>query len=166
MTFADIGSGASVFLDANVFVYHFQPHATYGPACTSLLKRIENREIAAFTSTHVLGEVLHRLMTFEACARFGWSMAKIARRLKQHPTELQQLSQYQQALNTIHQLGVQVLSMPSPLIDTAVLLCQQFGLLTNDALIVAVMQHYGLTAITSLDADFDRVPGVMRYAPA
>jgi predicted nucleic acid-binding protein len=39
-------------------------------------------------------------------------------------------------------------------------------LLHNDALIVAVMRHHGLTNIASEDADFDRVPGITRYAPA
>jgi predicted nucleic acid-binding protein len=38
-------------------------------------------------------------------------------------------------------------------------------LLTNDALIVVLMQDHGLTALASLDADFDRVPGLTRYAP-
>jgi predicted nucleic acid-binding protein len=33
-------------------------------------------------------------------------------------------------------------------------------------LIVAVMQAHGLTKIASNDTDFDRVPGLMRYAPA
>jgi predicted nucleic acid-binding protein len=41
----------------------------------------------------------------------------------------------------------------------------QFGLLTNDALIVAVMQDNGLHSLASLDADFDRVPGITRYTP-
>ena len=45
-------------------------------------------------------------------------------------------------------------------------LSQQIGLLTNDALIVAVMRANGLTKIASNDADFDRVPGITRYAPA
>jgi predicted nucleic acid-binding protein len=40
------------------------------------------------------------------------------------------------------------------------------GLLSNDALIVAVMQASGLTKLASNDADFDRVPGITRYAPA
>ena len=31
MTFADIPAGSSVFVDANTFVYHFQPHPLYGP---------------------------------------------------------------------------------------------------------------------------------------
>ena len=52
------------------------------------------------------------------------------------------------------------------LLATAAALCQQLGLLTNDALVVAVMQAHGLTKLASLDADFDRVPGLTRYAPA
>jgi len=40
------------------------------------------------------------------------------------------------------------------------------GLLHNDALILAVMQANGLTNLASHDADFDRVPGILRYAPA
>jgi predicted nucleic acid-binding protein len=33
-------------------------------------------------------------------------------------------------------------------------------------MVVAVMQANGLTKIASSDADFDRVPGLTRYAPA
>jgi predicted nucleic acid-binding protein len=49
---------------------------------------------------------------------------------------------------------------------TAAALCQQVGLLTNDALSVAVMQAHGLNKVASADSDFDRVPGIRRYAPA
>jgi predicted nucleic acid-binding protein len=42
---------------------------------------------------------------------------------------------------------------------------RQTGLLSNDALIVAVMRANGLTKLASEDADFDRVPGITRYAP-
>jgi len=38
-------------------------------------------------------------------------------------------------------------------------------LLSNDALIVAVMQANGLANLASNDADSDRVPGLTRYAP-
>jgi predicted nucleic acid-binding protein len=37
--------------------------------------------------------------------------------------------------------------------------------LTDDALMVAVMQANGLTSLASLDTDFNRVPGLTRYAP-
>jgi predicted nucleic acid-binding protein len=51
------------------------------------------------------------------------------------------------------------------LIDTACTISQQTGLLSNDALTVAVMQANGLTNIASNDADFDRVPRLTRYGP-
>jgi predicted nucleic acid-binding protein len=47
----------------------------------------------------------------------------------------------------------------------AVAVSQQIGLLMNDALVVAVMQANGLTAIASSDTDFDRVPGLTRCPP-
>jgi hypothetical protein len=54
MVFADLLPGESVFLDANTFVYHFEPHAIFGPPCTDLLKRIELQEFSGYTSTHVM----------------------------------------------------------------------------------------------------------------
>ena len=36
----------------------------------------------------------------------------------------------------------------------------------TDALSVALMQAHSLTKLASDDADFDRVPGITRYAPA
>jgi predicted nucleic acid-binding protein len=56
-------------------------------------------------------------------------------------------------------------SISPTVLGAAVALSQQLGLLTNDALIVALMQANGLTKIASHDADFDRVPGLTRYAP-
>jgi hypothetical protein len=45
MTFADIPAGSTVFVDANTFVYYFQPHPVFGPACQQLFLRIENNEL-------------------------------------------------------------------------------------------------------------------------
>jgi predicted nucleic acid-binding protein len=41
----------------------------------------------------------------------------------------------------------------------------QHGFLTNDALLLVLMQSQGLTRLVSNDADFDRMPGITRYAP-
>ncbi len=62
--------------------------------------------------------------------------------------------------------NVLVYYFASPLIAAGAAVSQQTGLLTNDALIVAVMQAHGLVNLASSDADFDRVPGLTRYAPA
>jgi predicted nucleic acid-binding protein len=47
----------------------------------------------------------------------------------------------------------------------AVVLSRQIRLPTNDGLVVALMQAHGLADLASGDADLDRVPGLMRYAP-
>jgi predicted nucleic acid-binding protein len=51
------------------------------------------------------------------------------------------------------------------MVEAATLLSQQHELLTGDALVVAAMRQQGLTALASGDGDFDRVPGITRYAP-
>ena len=58
-----IPAGLAVFVDANALLYYFTAHPHYGSACQNLLDRIENKEIAGFTSAHVLTEVVDRLMT-------------------------------------------------------------------------------------------------------
>ena len=72
MIYADLPAGATVFLDASVFIHHFEPNALYGPPATEFLERVENQEIVGVTTTHVLSEVAHRLMTIEAMQAFGW----------------------------------------------------------------------------------------------
>ena len=62
--------------------------------------------------------------------------------------------------------AIQVLPIDGALIAEAGDATRRTGLLTNDALVVAVMQGHGVTHLASHDADFDRVPGLVRYAPA
>jgi predicted nucleic acid-binding protein len=166
MKFDAIPAGQSVFVDANVFLHYFTMHPRYGAASKTLLDRIDNHEITGFTSVSVLGEVVHRLMTIEACQRFGWAAKGIARRLRRHPAEVQQLTRSRQAIDEITLIGVTVLPVEKQHLSQAPDISRQFGLLCGDALIVAVMQTNGLTNLASNDPDFDRVPGITRYAPA
>ena len=43
MTFADLVRGASFFVDANIFVFHFQAHALFGLSCTDLHRHLVSR---------------------------------------------------------------------------------------------------------------------------
>jgi predicted nucleic acid-binding protein len=166
MTFANIGNGSHVFLDANTLIYHSSADPKYGPACKQLIERVARTEIRGFTSAHVLADVAHRMMTLEAIAQFGWSAKGIGPRLRGHPAEVQKLIRFQQAVAEVSQVGLQVLPIDLYLVSAATGVSRQYGLLTGDALIVAVMQHHGLTDLASEDNDFDRVPGISRYAPA
>ena len=105
-------------------------------------------------------------MTIEAMTRLGWPVTRLAARLRKQHAEIPKLALYQQALVKLDQMGLQVLPLSAALVVAASHYSQQFELLTGDALIVAVMRHHGLTNLASADADFDRVPGLTRYAPA
>ena len=166
MNFANLATGDAVFVDANTLTYHFEPHARWGPACTHLLQRIENQQLAGYTSAPVIGEVSHRLMTIEAHRLLGWPIAGIGNRLRTNPTEVRKLGLFRTAVENLLQSRLHVLTVTPAHLVTGLALSQQIGLLTNDALIVAVMQAHGLNKIVSNDADFDRVPGLARYAPA
>ncbi len=165
MTFANLQAGDSIFVDANALVYHFTAHAAFGAACTQLLQRIENQDLLGFTSTAALGEAMHRLMTTEASSRFNWPFAGIGNRLRTNPVEVQKLNVFRRAAADVLQSKVQILTIPPTVLLTAATLCQQIGLLTNDAVTAALMRMHGLDKIASNDADFDRVPGITRYAP-
>jgi len=165
MILADLLAGDSVFLDANTFVFHFAPHPVLGSACTELSDRTGRAEILAFTSTHILSEVAHRLMLFEASAVLGWPIKGVLKRLKQHPNEISKLTAFRQAIEDIPKLGVQILMVPPQMIAAAASISQQTGLLSNDALVVALMRTNGLGKLASYDGDFDRTTGLTRYAP-
>jgi predicted nucleic acid-binding protein len=166
VTFAEIPAGAAVFLDANTLVYHFANHASFGPACTQLVKRIEQHHLAGFISTHVLSEIAHRLMTLEAIDRLGWPPAVIAARLRKHHIEIPKVTVHIQAVAQIPLLGIQTVTITPPLVEAATIVSQQHEQLMGDARVVAVMQAHGLTHLASNNADFDRVPWLTRYEPS
>jgi predicted nucleic acid-binding protein len=166
MTLDQVPVGAKVFVDSNLLVYHFQPHPGFGPMCHRFIERIERQHIEGFTSSSLLGEVAHRLMVIEAGTLPGWTRSKILNRLKQQPLVVQQLTLFQTSVEAVLQSKIRVLPVPGALIGTATRLSRQHSLLTNDALILAVMQHHSFTHLASHDADFDRVPGLTRYGPA
>lgn len=165
MTLDPVPTGARVFVDANILVYHFQPHPSFGPLCHRFLERIEQQDIEGYTSTNLLGELAHRLMVIEASTLPGWAGGKVLNRLKRHPGVVKQLTLFQTAVESVLQSKIQVLTIPPVLMSTAAMLSRQHGLLTTDAVILALMQAQGLTHIASHDAHFDSVPGITRYAP-
>jgi predicted nucleic acid-binding protein len=165
MTLDQVPSKTHLFVDANILVYHFQPHPAFGLTCHRLLERIELQDIEGYTSTNLLGELAHRLMVIEAGALPGWTGGKVLNRLKQQPGVVKQLALFQTAVESVLQSTIRVLTISPVLVSTAATLSRQNGLLTNDAIILALMQAHGLTHLASHDAHFDSVPAITRYAP-
>jgi predicted nucleic acid-binding protein len=119
MIYADLPAGAAAFVDASVFIHHFEPNPLFGAANTEFLERIENQEINGFTTTHIVSEVAHRLMTIEAMQTLGWKSAGIALRLRNHPTDVQTLKRFRQAVQEIPRFGVRILTIDPAWLDSS-----------------------------------------------
>jgi len=65
-------SGTRIFIDANIFIYHFT-QVPLTAACTAFLQRVEAGDLHGITSLVVLAEVAHRRMILEAIRTFGFS---------------------------------------------------------------------------------------------
>jgi predicted nucleic acid-binding protein len=166
MSSIQLPPGARVFVDANTLVFHFAQHPKFGAACTEFMERIGRGELSGFASADVLSDLAHRMMTIEAMQLFGWPAAGISQRLRRHAAEIQRLTLFRRAVDGAHQSGLHLLPVTPQQVSAATAISQQFGLLSGDALIVAVMREHGLVHLASYDSDFDRVAGLTRYAPA
>jgi len=63
MRLDSIEPGSEVFIDANIFIYHF---TGVSDESSNLLSRCEQGNLTGITSLNVLFEVLHCLMMVEA----------------------------------------------------------------------------------------------------
>ena len=166
MSLGAVPSATEIFIDANIFVYHFSGPTELTPACSAFLHRIEDHDLTGFTSLTVVAEVLHRLMIIEATETLQVEAKRVVRYLKHHPAEARKVTKHVVVPEKIQAIGVNILA---PTIDD--LLASQefkivFGFLTNDAINLSVMKRYRLTHIATNDPDFERVEYLKLWRPS
>lgn len=162
MTLTEVPAGATVFIDANIFVYHF---TGVSPECRVFLERAERASLRGTTGAHILLEVLHRLMMIEAVTKGLISPSQPAKKLKQNWQVIQQLKDYNRCVGEIASLNVAVLPITDEVIRESEGLRQAHGLMTNDSITASLMARDGLTNLATLDSDLQRVPGIALYQP-
>lgn len=148
MTLADIDEGSRVFVDANVFVYHFVGASS---ECTALLARCEMGEVQGSTSALVLAEVCHRLMMIEAVERRLVAAGNVARKLAQRPDVIRQLATHEASVQAISTMGIEIVEVTEATMLLGLRHQRRYGLLTNDSLIVASMQQRGIRWLATAD---------------
>ena len=160
MKLEEVGPGQAVFVDANVFIYHLTGRSQ---ACRDLLARCEAGELQGLTGTHVVLEVLHRLMMLEAVQRALVSPGNVARRLKEHPEVVRLLSEYARHARRISDMGIRVLPIDGELVRSSHEVRTRTGLLVHDSISVTMMEQQGMKVIATQDKDFLRVDGLQVY---
>ena len=161
---AAIPSGSRIFIDANIFIYHFT-HTPLTAACPKFLQRVEIGDVEGITSVITLAEVAHRLMILEAIQTHGLSSHVAVRKLKENPVLVQQLSRYKVVSETVPAFNVAIETFTSTHLRTAQSLSATYGLMTNDSLTTAVMQSLTLTDLASNDPDFSLISGLTVWQP-
>jgi len=151
---AEIPAGARVFIDANIFIYHF---AGASEECTQFLERCERGELLGITAVHTLLEVLHRLMMIEAVAEGLVEPGGVARRLREQPEVVRRLKRYQEQGEAILEMGLEVLPLEPELIALSGRYRREYGLLVNDSLTAALVAGLGLEGLATADEDFRRL---------
>jgi hypothetical protein len=109
MTLAEIPGGSLVFIDANVFIYHF---AAQSEECSTFLSQVETGYVRGTTGRTILLEVARRLMVLEAIEQGLGVGANPAQRLARRSDVVRGLSRYYFSMFKIPQMGVGELLIP------------------------------------------------------
>lgn len=157
-----IAPGTRVFVDAPIFIYHF---TAVSEECRDFLARCEAGDLDALTSSVVLAEVAHRLMTIEAVAEGHLAAGGVVKKLRDRPAVVRGLRRYQQQVERVPLMSVEVVAVDSGTVLRSAEVRSRYGLLVNDSLVATSALDHRASALASSDADFDRVDELARFTP-
>ena len=162
MNLDELRNGTRVFIDANVLIYGIRRSSLQ---CRGMLARCESGALEGIVTTTVAAEVGHRRMMEEARAK-GLIGSNPARALSEQREVIRQLSSYADEVRDLLGGGLIVEAVLPDDFHLALELQQQFGLLTNDSLNLAVARRLGIADIATADRGFDAAQGFIVYKPA
>jgi predicted nucleic acid-binding protein len=160
----DLPQGITCFVDANIFVYHFVELGEVSTACRAFLGRVARSQIEAVSTAACLADAVHRVMMIEAQERFKLDSGAAAW-LQRHPGQIRELSAFREAAQQLAALPLRLLQPDGQAILEAAELSGRHGLLTDDAVIAALMRRHGVTQLVTNDDDFDAIPDLIVWKP-
>ncbi len=167
MVLSDLEDGSSIFVDGNIFVYHFTRESKANPASSDFLERIERGTIHGFTSVSIIQEVTHRMMIIEAVAVLpGVKPKDLVKYLKTHSDAVKKLVNHQSIPSKIASFNLEIVSPGIDAIVRSQQMKKRYGFLSNDALTLQIMEDLRIDNLASNDSDFERVDFIKLYKPS
>jgi len=162
MKLTGIQDGEWVVIDTNILVYANQQKSQ---ECVQLMKRCSLREVRGIVPMPMVAELVHTLMLIEAREN-GWiERSNPARALSEHPEQVRRLARYENEVREFLGIGMRIEpATPVDILET-LSIQREFGLLTNDALLLAIARRLNCSAIATADAAFRAVQGFVVYQP-
>jgi predicted nucleic acid-binding protein len=141
MFLSDLEKGTSIFIDANIFIYHFSKESRFNRACSSFLEHIEAGSISGFTSISIVQEVTHRMMIIEAVGLLpGIKPKDIVKHLKRNSDMVKKLVNHQSIPSKIASFNLEIISPGIEAMVRSQQMKKRYGFLSNDALSLQIME--------------------------
>jgi len=157
-----IPRGETLILDANILIYAIQQESKQ---CKRLLMQCAGDEINGVLPLHILSEVMHVLMISEAIDN-GWvqGLNKV-KQLAEKPERIKSLFRYENLIKDIFAINLNLVSLQHEDFISAMRIQREFGLMTNDALFIAVAERLRIKTIVSADKALASIRGMILYSP-
>ena len=155
-----------VFVDTNIFDYHFRGKSI---TCTAFMNRVALDEVTAFVNTQVLSDLLHKMMLAEAATkgycRYGATHLKAW--LAANRQMAGNLTDYQTAFENTLALGLKVIRISKQLLVDTKSERTAFSLMTGDSLHLGNMNRHTpqIVDIATRDGDFAHIPTLNVWQP-
>jgi predicted nucleic acid-binding protein len=107
---------------------------------------------------------MHGLMMAEATSSIA-TVPNAARRLADHPEKVKSLREYQEVVRDLLAMGLKLETLQREDFLTAMVYQERAGLLTNDALLLAVGERLRVKQVVSADRVLRRAAGFTVYSP-
>ena len=158
-----IRAGAWVAIDTNILVYANQRRS---PECIEFLKRCISGELQGVVPFPMVAELVHALMLIEARENNWIERANAARALAERPDLVGRLTRYEIQMREFFGIGLRIEPAGAADILEAMRIHKEAGLLTNDALLLAVARRLNCEAVASADKAIAQAPGFRVFSPA
>ena len=162
MKLTETKTGSGIFVDSNIFIYHF---TGVSDECSDFLSRCERGELIAMTTVNVILEVLHRLMMVEAVRKKLVKPPNIVKKLSKAPQKLKRLNEYFINTEKIQDMGIAIKHLTFETIVKSHVVRLASGLMVNDSVIIASMKQEGVKLLATNDKAFEKVDEIHVCTP-
>lgn len=146
----DIQKGSLCVLDTNILLYAEQG---LSKQCQGVIKRCSIGEILVVLPQTVWHELTHKLMLMEAVMAGRISGSNLAGKLSRQPGLIKELELYKKKILALKALGLGYASCrEADFLETALKIQRSYGLLTNDAVILATAVRLNADVLVTADA--------------
>jgi predicted nucleic acid-binding protein len=164
MNLDDIQNGSLCVVDTNVLLYAEQG---LSQQAQRLIRRCSTGDLIGVLPQTVWQELTHKLMLAEALMMERVSGPNAGRKLSRQPDTVKRLGLYKDKILALSNMGLGFEAcMKEDLLVNAFRYQEQYGLLTNDSVIVAIAVRLKADVLVTADAAFQKISDIQVAMPS